>query len=227
MTNSVLQQLQHLVSQGELRDALEELNRLAECRFTAFFQFSDDGLRNLVLVDRDDRKVALMDTVPVDQSYCHFVRESKDAFVVSDSLVDERLGDHVKRPVVKSYFGYPVKVDGATVFGTVCHFDFDVVNVREEVLRLTQAFAEGFETERAMQALHEGLDHRLQSLTLMTATILDSAESREDAYEAFSIYVAPLLHEAERVLSPETLGTFRASVADVEADFSAQFDRRV
>lgn len=222
MSGPALHQLQHLVNQGDLRAALETLNSLAGCRFTAFFRFGEDGLRNLVLVDRQDRQAQLLDTVPVHQSYCAFVQQSKDAFVVADSRGDDRLGDHVKRPLVKSYFGYPVKVDGATVFGTVCHFDFDVVAVPEAVLDLTRRFAEGFDTTRAMDELHARLHRRLDSLALMGDAILQAATSRAEVSDAFAEYAMPLLDDAERLLDPAALQAYRASVAGLQARLEAR-----
>lgn len=227
MQSAALNQLQHLVNAGELRAALQELNRLAGCRFTAFFRFDDDGLRNLVFVDRDDHQAAQMETVPVEQSYCQYVLDSQAAFVVSDAMSDDRLADHVKRQVVRSYFGYPIKVDGAAVFGSLCHFDFNVVAVREDVLELTRAFAEGFDTTRAMDALQTVLDRRLQSLSLMTETILQSATTREEAFESFAMYAALLATEAERVLAPEPLDAFRTSIAGLEAGFNEQVVARI
>lgn len=223
MIDPTLQQLQHLVSQGQLRLALEDLNRLAKCRFTAFFRFGERGLTNLILVDRNDATAAPMDTVPVDQSYCMFVQQSQDAFIVNDSLVDDRLGNHSKRPVVRSYVGYPIKIDGQSTFGTICHFDFEVVNISAEVLMLTQDFAEGFDSDLAMRSLHAGLDQRLDSLRRMIDTINLSSETPEQAMEAFEMYSGPLLREAERVLDSHSLANFQHEVRTMRTKFGDTF----
>ncbi|MFL6586391.1 MAG: hypothetical protein ACJ8GV_05845 [Luteimonas sp.] len=211
MTQTTLAQLDGLVAEGRLRSALETLNLLSGCRFTAFFRFSDADLRNLVLIDRQDPYAPTMQAAPIDQTYCVFVQQSRDAFLVTDASGDLRLEGHPKRPVVRTYVGFPV-ASGDAVFGTVCHFDYDVVDVAPDVVALTRSFAASFEPHGALAGLQRLLDRRLESLRLMSHEILLASTSRGEALEAFEEYAQPLRQEADRLLDRVAAAAFHADV---------------
>ncbi|MCD9095674.1 GAF domain-containing protein [Luteimonas fraxinea] len=211
MTQTTLDQLNGLVAEGRLRSALETLNLLSGCRFTAFFRFSDADLRNLVLIDRQDPYAPTMQAAPIDQTYCVFVQQSRDAFLVTDASGDLRLEGHPKRPVVRTYVGFPV-ASGDAVFGTVCHFDYDVVDVAPDVVALTRSFAASFEPHGALAGLQRLLDRRLESLRLMSHEILLASTSRGEALEAFEEYAQPLRQEADRLLDRGAAAAFHADV---------------
>ncbi|MEF3083695.1 GAF domain-containing protein [Luteimonas sp. SMYT11W] len=218
MTQTTLDQLNDLVAEGRLRSALETLNLLSGCRFTAFFRFSDPDLRNLVLIDRQDPYAPTMQAAPIDQTYCVFVQQSRDAFVVTDASGDLRLEGHPKRPVVRTYVGFPV-ASGDVVFGTVCHFDYEVVEVAPEVVALTRAFAASFEPLGAMAGLQHLLDRRLESLRLMSHEILLASTTRSEALEAFEEYAQPLRQEAGRLLDPDVAAAFHADIDALATHF--------
>ena len=46
---------------------------------------------------------------------------------MEDADLDGRVVDHPKRPVVKAYCGVPIPRTDGSIFGTICHFDFDPV----------------------------------------------------------------------------------------------------
>ena len=218
MTQTTLDQLNDLVAEGRLRSALETLNLLSGCRFTAFFRFSDADLRNLVLIDRQDPYAPTMQAAPIDQTYCMFVQQSRDAFLVTDASGDLRLEGHPKRPVVRTYVGFPV-ASGDVVFGTVCHFDYEVVEVAPEVVALTRAFAASFEPLGAMAGLQHLLDRRLESLRLMSHEILLASTTRSEALEAFEEYAQPLRQEAGRLLDPDVAAAFHADIDALATHF--------
>ena len=218
MTQTTLDQLNDLVAEGRLRSALETLNLLSGCRFTAFFRFSDTDLRNLVLIDRQDPYAPTMQAAPIDQTYCVFVQQSRDAFLVTDASGDLRLEGHPKRPVVRTYVGFPV-ASGDVVFGTVCHFDYEVVEVAPEVVALTRAFAASFEPLGAMAGLQHLLDRRLESLRLMSHEILLASTTRSEALEAFEEYAQPLRQEAGRLLDPDVAAAFHADIDALATHF--------
>ena len=79
-------QLRFLLAAGKMRHALELLNLLSTCRFTALYRFDQANLQNLVLIDRERADAPLMDTIPTGDSYCAFVQASGATFVVENSL---------------------------------------------------------------------------------------------------------------------------------------------
>lgn len=218
MKQTTLHQLTALVEAGRLPGALETLNLLSGCRFTAFFRFDAAELRNLVIIDRLDPYAATMEAVPVDQTYCVFVQQSRDAFLVDDARADLRLEGHPKRPVVQTYVGFPVSSRDA-LFGTICHFDYDVVEVPQDVVELTRAFASTFEPLGAVTALRQALDRRLESLRLMSGEILLASTTRAEAREAFEEYAEPLRREAGRMLDDVTARAFHNSIDALAATF--------
>lgn len=220
MTRTTLDQLSVLVARGRLRSALETLNLLSECRFTALFRFGDSDLRNLVIIDRQNPYAAAMDVVPIDQSYCMFVRESHAAFLVTDSTDDLRLDGHPKRPLVRTYVGFPV-LSGDTVFGTVCHFDDTVIEVPSEVIALTRDFAASLEPLGAVAGLQRALEHRVESLGLLSDEILLASTTHDEALEAFEEYAQPLRLEADRLLDPQAAARFRLSIDVLASRFDS------
>lgn len=218
MTQAALDQLLFLFAEGRLLSALEELNLLSGCRFTALFRFGDSDLRNLVIIDREDPHATTMDTLPIDQTYCVFVQQSRDAFLVADARQDDRLADHPKRPLVRTYVGFPIPAD-AGLFGTVCHFDYGVVRVPPPVVELTRAFAASFDPHAVMAGLQRALDRRLESLRLMRDEILLASATREEAIEAFEEYAQPLRSEAIRLLDGGASVRFLDAVATLAASF--------
>jgi len=216
MNPTTLAQLTRLVAEGRLLGALEKLNLLSGCRFTAFYRFGTTDLRNLVIIDREDPYASTMEAVPIDQTYCLFVQQTRDAFLVADSAGDLRLEGHPKRPVVRTYVGFPVSANDA-VFGTVCHFDYGVVRVPQEVVALTQSFASSFEPHAAVEGLRRTLDRRLESLRLMSSEILLASDNRAEALEAFEEYAEPLRREADRQLDEVAARAFRNDI-DALAD---------
>lgn len=104
--------------------ALTVLNRRTPHRFTGIFKSVGDQLENLYLFDREDFYAAPWSVFPRDHSYCSLVMAGNAPFVLSDSLVDERVAQHHARNSVISYCGVPLLMKDNTIFGTLCHFDY-------------------------------------------------------------------------------------------------------
>ncbi|HEU4561749.1 MAG TPA: GAF domain-containing protein [Longimicrobium sp.] len=123
-----------------VRAALQDLNRLSVHRFTALFRFEGGTLRNLHMIDRDDPTVERCPDQPVLESYCIYVRRTAETFITEDSPNDERVAGHSKQQTVRSYCGIPLFEEDGTLFGTICHFDFEPRPFgEEEVLLLEDA----------------------------------------------------------------------------------------
>ena len=123
-TLEALHDVKAMVARGDIRQALIYLNRQSGYRFTSLYRFDDQTLRNVEFYDHDRPDLARTDDIAVMASYCVFVRDSGGAFYTPDSLEDQRLAGHPKRPQVRAYCGVPLIDDRGRVFGTVCHFDF-------------------------------------------------------------------------------------------------------
>jgi GAF domain-containing protein len=136
---NALHRLRTLIEERDLRAALAYLNSLTSHRFSALYRFNDDTLHNVLLFDRTDPGASTFDDIPVLASYCVFVRDSGNAWCTSHAALDDRIGDHPKRFVVQSYSGVPLRDAFGNVFGTLCHFDFEPVQIADEHLELMEA----------------------------------------------------------------------------------------
>lgn len=70
-------------------DALRFINAQSQHRFTALYAFEGPVLKNICLVDKEDVSVSRMDSIKVVDSYCLYVRNSGQQFVVPNSLMDD------------------------------------------------------------------------------------------------------------------------------------------
>lgn len=211
--NENAEQLRFLLTAGMVRDALVLLNTLSTCRFTALFRFDDADLQNLVLVDRENSTPPLMDTIPVGDSYCAFVQASRTPFFVDNSLLDARLDGHPKQPLVRSYVGIPLKSSQGAVFGTLCHFDFDVADVPQDALVLTEQVATFLDPHLAVDAAAESFERSLEALDAMLDLIFAASADRASSADAFDEYAAPLREDARGKLPSERYAEVEGQLA--------------
>lgn len=109
-----------------LSPAMRLLNDATKYRFSAVYAFLGGNLRNVCLIDKTDAQVSRSGDLPVDDSYCVFVRRYAQPFSVENSLRDSRVENHPKQRSIHSYYGVPIVEPGtARVIGTVCHFDYE------------------------------------------------------------------------------------------------------
>lgn len=148
------QKIADLIAQDQVRDALRYMNALTAFRFTALYRFDKDQLCNRVFYDRQHPEVLRTDTIPVEASYCSYLRRNCGPFLLADSLRDERVTGHCKRQQVRSYCGVPL-VDGhGSMHGSVCHFDFEPHPLCEIDLMLLQEIAPLLVPQVARLAAH-------------------------------------------------------------------------
>jgi GAF domain-containing protein len=139
--NPHLQQLRTLLAGGDVRAALAFLNGRTEHRFTSLYRFDDATLRNIHFFDRENPQQTSVEDIPVLASYCVFVRDSRSAFDIDDSLEDERVAGHPKQAEIRSYCGVPLLDELGRMFGTICHFDFEPRPISDENVALMEAVA--------------------------------------------------------------------------------------
>ena len=118
-----LVELRTILHHDGARAALIFLNGLTRHRYSALYRFEGETLRNLFFYDRDNPKIEEVEEIPVNASYCVFVRDSGDVFHTSDALRDERVREHPKREQIRAYCGVPVLDRAGKLFGSICHFD--------------------------------------------------------------------------------------------------------
>jgi GAF domain-containing protein len=135
------QTIADLIAQGQLRDALRLMNGLTAFRFTALYRFDKDQLSNRVFYDREHPEILSTETIPVEASYCIYVRHNRGPFLVADSLCDERVASHGKRQEVRSYCGVPLVDERGWMHGSLCHFDFEPHPLQETDVLLLEDIA--------------------------------------------------------------------------------------
>jgi len=79
--------------------------------------------------------------IPVEASYCVFIRDTALPFQVEDSLTDSRVENHPKRCEIQAYYGVPLKDEYGITFGTLCHFDVRPVSITDANVRQMEEFA--------------------------------------------------------------------------------------
>lgn len=135
------QTIADLIAHDNVRDALRYMNGLTNFRFTALYRFDQDQLSSRVFYDREHPDVLSTETIPVEASYCIYVRHNRGPFLVADSLSDERVAAHCKRQEVRSYCGVPLVDARGWMHGSLCHFDFEPHPLRETDLLLLEDIA--------------------------------------------------------------------------------------
>lgn len=201
MNADPVSQLHYLLAAGNLRGALRHLNDMSPYRFTALYRFGENDLQNLLLIDRQHAAAPTLEPVPVDDSYCTYVQRSRDAFIVEDAASDVRVEAHPKRPVVQAYCGIPLRDANGTLFGTICHFDFEPVPASDHVLALMREVATALDPAAAQAAEATAIEGRVALLGGMLELLADSYEERDGALAAFEDYAAPLREIARARLS--------------------------
>ena len=139
--DAAMSEVRKLLSDHDVRAALKYLNSLTPHRYTGMYIFEDPVLRNRYIVDKLNPDLESAQDVPDTATYCVFTRAKGDLFTVTDALQDERLAGHPKRAEIRSYTGVPLLDNRGDVFGTVCHFDHDVVPISDQTVHLLEAIA--------------------------------------------------------------------------------------
>ncbi len=190
--SETLEQIQFLIAEGRFKEAMETLNQIGPYRFTALFRIAGDDLHNLVIYDKQAQGAPLLHSMQLSDSYCVFVKNQKDAFIVSDSENDRRVVDHPKRPVVHSYCGVPIMGMSGQVFGTLCHFDYDPIDDDGSSLEWLKAVSELFNPTRSAEMLARGVQPKVDALEAVSMLLGETSISTDEAIAAFEEYARPV-----------------------------------
>lgn len=125
-----------------LRGAVTFLNAQTPHRFTSLFRFDGPTLRAITFYDRQNPDVETCEEIPVEASYCVFVRDTGARFLVPDATGDERVRHHPKRSTVQRYCGVPLLDHDGKMFGSICHFDFEPGRIADRDVELLEHMAD-------------------------------------------------------------------------------------
>ncbi len=117
--------LETAFADGGVRGAVVFLNSLTPHRFTSIYRFDGPTLRNVTFFDSLHPDEESCEDIPVEASYCVFVRDTGTKFSFGDSMRDERVHHHPKRNTVQRYCGVPLLDRDGKMFGSICHFDLE------------------------------------------------------------------------------------------------------
>ena len=129
--NEVYRDLKAAFDRDGIRSAVAFLNSITPYRFTSLYRFEGEMLHNITFYDRDNPDETSCEDIPVEASFCVFVRDTEAVFLTTDSESDRRLTSHPKRGIVKRYCGVPLLDSSGQMFGSICHFDLEPGEIDE------------------------------------------------------------------------------------------------
>lgn len=107
------------------------LNARVPHRYTAIYRLDGGRLRNVFLFDKQGEvRPDFLEVVPLADSFCQFVIRD-GLFKTSNTAQDHRLDGHKYQGVLMTYHGVPLLDNGAQLFGTLCHFDAESLQLSD------------------------------------------------------------------------------------------------
>jgi hypothetical protein len=140
---------QILQAQG-LFGALRYLNSTTELRFTGIYRFESTWVRSILLFDRGNPHLQVGKDVPLQESYCMLTARDGASCCIEDSRSDPRLLHHAARESVLSYYAVHLLDPEGRSWGTLCHFDFVLRPITDEMTQVLEAVRPAI--ERALWA---------------------------------------------------------------------------
>ena len=137
-TREARAQLEAVYASDGVRGAIVFLNSLTCHRFTSLYRFDGATLRNITFFDRENPDATSCEDIPVEASYCVFIRDSGAKFLVPDASRDERVREHPKRETVLRYCGVPLLDADRKMFGSICRFDFNPGIIAEQDVQMLE-----------------------------------------------------------------------------------------
>ena len=141
MIKDQLGQFELAVASRGLRGGLVFLNQRVKHRCTVMYSLNGDKLEMVELVDKlHDPATAVPAPIPLSQSFCQITLQDGQ-LSTSDSAGDSRLNGKTYQGVIKSYVGLPLSRSAGTLFGTLCHYDFDEQTIDDDEFQFLQQAA--------------------------------------------------------------------------------------
>lgn len=111
---------------------LDFLNARVPHRYTGIFRLREGALHNIFLHDKLGELIPeFLEVVPLMDSFCHLTMR-EGVFKTHDSARDNRLDGHKYQGVLRSYIGLPLLDNRGDLYGTICHFDEQALELPEE-----------------------------------------------------------------------------------------------
>ncbi|MBL8742532.1 MAG: response regulator [Myxococcales bacterium] len=116
--------IETMLARGDVRGALAKLNAGTPYRFTSVLRFDGDKLSSVWSFDRESPTTDSFPLeLPIAASYCLFIKDTGQPFMVTDASADPRTASHAKRGVLDAYCGVPIVARDGSLFGSLCHYD--------------------------------------------------------------------------------------------------------
>lgn len=140
-------QLKSVFADGGVRGAVAFLNSMTPHRFTSLYRFDGPTLRNITFFDRQNPDDEYCEDIPVEASYCVFVRDTAAKFAFPDAMLDRRVRTHSKRETVRRYCGVPLLDRDGNMFGSICHFDIEPGEIADRDIQLLEHMSQLLQPE--------------------------------------------------------------------------------
>jgi hypothetical protein len=134
--SAVLKEFSDVLRAKGLCEAVRVRNAATEYRFSAVYLFHGGTLHNICFVDKQDASVTHCEDLPVEESYCVFIKRTRNRFSLEHAIEDDRVEGHPKRETVQSYYGVPLMGESGHLLGTACHFDVEPIRLSADVVSL-------------------------------------------------------------------------------------------
>lgn len=130
MHSPILQEYRLLLEQHGPA-GLAFLNARVPHRYTGIFRLHQGALHNTFLFDKLGEMVPeFLQVVPLLDSFCHLTLRD-GVFATHDSAGDKRLDGHKYQGVLLSYIGLPLLDNQGELYGTICHFDAQALQLAD------------------------------------------------------------------------------------------------
>ena len=124
-----------------LAGGLAFLNEGVPHRYTAIFRFAGLILKNVCLHDAQGQRLPpFLSAMPLNKSLAQFIRPGIP-FRTDDSSRDARFAGHAYEDMMISYHGTALVLAGGRLWGTLCHFDFSPMPLRDEAFEFLESVA--------------------------------------------------------------------------------------
>lgn len=144
MSNAkVLSNVQRLLDEDRVHDALRLLNSRTPHRFTGIYRYEGEVLRNLYLFDVFNPAVTTGSDVPMIDAYCANVGRSGKGIEFRDVARERQIEVKSTSPVV-SYCGALIRDADGEPYGTLCHYDLKPCDTPTSDLPLLEELAPRF-----------------------------------------------------------------------------------
>ncbi len=137
-SQNIATELEYCLAEDGIRGALTCLNKRVTHRFTALHIKDLDALKKVYVFDRDDPEATPFMNLPVHETFCALVFATGQPLVINNAAQEARLLQSAQTAPIKSYCGLPLHRPDGSIFGTLCHYDFQPRDISPAELEVQQ-----------------------------------------------------------------------------------------